>query len=1077
MASGPSLSLQIGADASGLKTQLGQASAEVQNFGRSAQDTASQVEAQVDAQVKSLSTAANYKKELRSATMEVQNLTMALRQMTDEQRNGVLGQAVAEQLNAAKQRAAELKDMVGDLNTEIKNMASDSAQFDGLKQGFGVLRDTMSAFVAIQGMAGGSTAEFEQTMKDLATVVTSFNALIGITNALQKQSALMQTVASVQRWAQARATAAQATSQEVLNAATTAGAASTARDAASTTADTTAKAANTVATNAQTAAVGKLTIAQRAFNLAAKANPYVLLASALLTVGAGLLYLFNQSHKATEQMKKQKEAAEKLRKEQEKFQNKMGELGTASGNVRAEMARLTAEYGQLQTKAEKQRWIEENKSRFHALGLSIEDVKTAEDIFVKNTGAVVAAMIARAVAAKKAEQAANELVEKEKERAKQDREFDAGSNTSKTGKYYRKYKRGMADVSDDEARRAGVRTKAQRTKGVVGAGAYARTEYDDYTDEEIKKINENRNREAAAAKKAIDARYEAEVKAITEGVEEAVRAQYEADKKLYSLVPRPKLKTTGAGTTKKDKKDEEEPESGSLADLKKQREALLKIQQNKTYQKHKTNADEVAAEIKRLDKMIADEQFTIDFNTDPAKVSLEAIEQKYDEVYAKARGQKLEGDALKNAGNDLSLLNQVDVNRRYSIGLDIKPAEDSLVALSRKADEIFAKMGNPSVSGSADFSALKAEYDNVVNEIQDKKVALGIDTKPAEDSVDDLQARIVALLSEQNDLKLSVQTDETKQRILEIDAKVDELRGKLSGQSTVLTLNTEPAHASLNAIEQRIEALKKKLKNDVTLDIEGQKKIVGEIKAAENELKQHKITIGLETDPTAEQLKSLTKQTEEALKPKKQSSFSQAVGQEKPAKNDYSGQLRAMEEIMNANDSQISKLEEQKAKYEELGQTGVDAYQQIIDKLRELNEENAKVGEAAKEAKKNDKQQKKSAKNWEHAADAVDSFGSALSSIGDATNSPELNVAGVIAQTLANLALSASQAISQSTSMGPWGWIAFSIAAMAQLAAMVAQVNSLTGGYATGGIIPGNSISGDRLTARVNSGEMILNST
>ena len=35
--------------------------------------------------------------------------------------------------------------------------------------------------------------------------------------------------------------------------------------------------------------------------------------------------------------------------------------------------------------------------------------------------------------------------------------------------------------------------------------------------------------------------------------------------------------------------------------------------------------------------MIADEQFIIDFNIDPAKVSLETIERQYNKMYAQAR--------------------------------------------------------------------------------------------------------------------------------------------------------------------------------------------------------------------------------------------------------------------------------------------------------------------------------------------------------------------------------------------------------------------------------------------------------
>lgn len=276
-------------------------------------------------------------------------------------------------------------------------------------------------------------------------------------------------------------------------------------------------------------------------------------------------------------------------------------------------------------------------------------------------------------------------------------------------------------------------------------------------------------------------------------------------------------------------------------------------------------------------------------------------------------------------------------------------------------------------------------------------------------------------------------------------------------------------------MEDRISELKTKLNLDVSLGTEDQKKIVNEILGIEKEIKQHKITIGLETDPSLEELKRLAKQTQDAMKPKKKSSYETAVPAPKPAKNDYEGQLRSIQQMMDANDNMIDKLEEIKEKYEEIGQTGSDSYAKVLDKMKELKEANDELAKQAKKTDKDDKKTKKRAKNWEYAADAVNSFGETLGSIGDATDSPELNVAGVIAQTLGNLALSASEAIAQSTSMGPWGWIAFSIAAMAQLASMVAQVNSLTGGYATGGIVGGNSFTHDRLTAKVNSGEMILN--
>ena len=86
-----------------------------------------------------------------------------------------------------------------------------------------------------------------------------------------------------------------------------------------------------------------------------------------------------------------------------------------------------------------------------------------------------------------------------------------------------------------------------------------------------------------------------------------------------------------------------------------------------------------------------------------------------------------------------------------------------------------------------------------------------------------------------------------------------------------------------------------------------------------------------------------------------------------------------------------------------------------------------------------------------------------------------LMVGKIIAQTIATLSLSFAQAMKSASSN--WvTWLAFGLTGAAQLTSMIAQIRGLnSGGYASGGIIPGSSTSGDRVLARVNSGEMILN--
>lgn len=110
------------------------------------------------------------------------------------------------------------------------------------------------------------------------------------------------------------------------------------------------------------------------------------------------------------------------------------------------------------------------------------------------------------------------------------------------------------------------------------------------------------------------------------------------------------------------------------------------------------------------------------------------------------------------------------------------------------------------------------------------------------------------------------------------------------------------------------------------------------------------------------------------------------------------------------------------------------------------------------------------------ASNALGEFGGAMQEMGKLVEDEGLQVAGIVAQAIANIALGYAQATAQAGKLGPWGWAAFAAAGLGQMLAMIASIHSATG-YATGGIVGGTSYSGDKLLARLNSGEMILNKT
>ena len=307
-----------------------------------------------------------------------------------------------------------------------------------------------------------------------------------------------------------------------------------------------------------------------------------------------------------------------------------------------------------------------------------------------------------------------------------------------------------------------------------------------------------------------------------------------------------------------------------------------------------------------------------------------------------------------------------------------------------------------------------------------------------------------------------------------------------------IAVKIEPEEGSIEAYEKEISDIDKRL-NEENLDIATRIKLMdqrADIQRKINEITNGEVSIKVEIEPTYTKKGSL--QDKRSSKQNADSRFSQI---QFDYENGLIDQDEAKKQIAELN-AELAKLglEPIKVDFDSSGAMKTakemrDAVLQLADTFRQNSEQTLlnwlgkgdevqqQIGEqlqAIFTLRDNIVQfadmLKNHAKMAELAGAGFVMLGQAMTQL---AGQGELAKVGATLAAIGQIILGFATASAQAAHLGPFGWLAFVGAGLAAVATMISTIKS----YADGGIIGGNSFHGDKIFARVNAGEMILNPT
>lgn len=262
---------------------------------------------------------------------------------------------------------------------------------------------------------------------------------------------------------------------------------------------------------------------------------------------------------------------------------------------------------------------------------------------------------------------------------------------------------------------------------------------------------------------------------------------------------------------------------------------------------------------------------------------------------------------------------------------------------------------------------------------------------------------------------------------LEVEKKRQEVINRIgvlqaSGTSSSSSKSDTTNGPTKEEIQQRANELTQYYKNNpIKISIDhSEAEIEDKIKKLQTKLKNTPLTIDGVFNPEVDKIKGEIETWQEKLKPKKS-----IVDEEEFTNSITSGIESSKKALQDWDDAQTRSKEQ---------------------KLEEFNQ----IGEG------------------------VQNMGSMFASISQLTGDENIAIMGIIGQAVANIALSFSKAMASHKSITIWDWIGAAATGLATMVSIIGTIKQQTAGYATGGVVGGNSYTGDNLLVRVNSKERIL---